>query len=139
MSRIETYRRKDVDAYSKLQAFIDEAAAELGVEGASIFELWSSETAQIERLSVLVTRKLTFRDQFNHQAVTVDVEQDTPLRIGTKGIKGQPREVQWKSSEYFSPRQWDWQVVDDQVIEVLVRWVTAPLQPVKVTFSVFGE
>lgn len=138
MSRIETYRRKDVDAYSALQAFIDQVAEETGVPSASVFELWSSETAQIERLSVLVTRKLTFQDQFNAQDVTVDVEQDTILRVGTKLILGQPKEVQWKSSEYFSAKAWDWRVVDAQVIEVLVSWQVPPLEPVKVTFRVLG-
>ena len=139
--RIETYRRKDKAAYSKLQGFFDDLGTKAELETPIVFDLFSGETAQIERLTFLAARKVNFEDQFNYQELRVLVEDDTPLLLGTKGIKGQPREVQIKrsSEDHFSPRRWDWRPVGEQAIEVQVKWDTAPTEAVHVIFSVWGD
>ena len=136
--KLEAFRRPDPKRYAELQTFLDELAGE-DSEAPSVYELWSTDGAQIERLSFMAANKVTFRDQFNHQDVTRAIEHGVITTVGTKKIRGQPKEVQWKSSEYFSPRSWDWRVVDAQVIEVQVLWAVPPLEPVNVTFSVFGD
>lgn len=139
--KLTTYRRKDKAAYSLLQDFLGDVAQKMGLEAPAVFEIFSYETAQIERLTFLATRKNTFRDQFNHQEVTSLIEDDTPVTLGVKGIIGQPRDVQIKTSsrDHFSPKRWDWRPVGEQQIEVHVKWDTAPSQPVPVTFSVWGD
>lgn len=139
--KLQTYRRKDKAAYAKLQAFLDEVAA--GANGADVpdvFELFNYESAQIERLSFLNARKITFGDQFNFQELTAErVFDSTALVLGTKGILGQPRDVRFRSSNYFAPRMWDWRPVGDQAIEVIVKWDPAPTEPVEVLFNVWGD
>lgn len=139
--KIQTYRRKDKAAYSKLQEFLADLAKTPGLEVPIMFDIFSGETAQIERLTTLAARKTNFLDQFNYQEIRVLIEDDTPITLGTKQIKGQPRDVQIKKSSenHFSTRRWDWRPVGDQQIEVRVKWDTAPTERVHVTFSVWGD
>lgn len=138
--KLQTYRRKDKAAYSKLQGFLDDVGADDGLEVPEVFELFSYETAQIERLSFLMARKVTFQDQFNFQVVIGEgIENDTPIVLGAKNIIGQPRDVRWRSANYFAPRMWDWRPNGEQAIEVWVRWDPAPMEPVEVRFNVWGE
>ena len=105
----------------------------------SVYDMMSLETAQIERLTFMATRKMTFVDQFNFQRLEGKVEHNTPTVLGTRGILGQPREVQFRSSNYFAPRAWDWHPKGEQAIEVWVRWDPAPTEPVTIVFNVWGE
>jgi hypothetical protein len=137
--KLESYRRKDQGFYADLQAFLDEIGQANEVEVPAVYDIFSSETAQLERVTTAMTRKLTFKDQFNYQDVEARVFHDTPLLVGAKLIRGQPRNVQWLSSEYFNPRMWDWRPKGEQVFEVWVKWDTDPGAPVTVTFSVWGD
>jgi hypothetical protein len=138
--KIQTYRRKDKAAYATLQDFLDDVAGDGELESPEVFELFSYETAQIERLTFLATRKNRFQDQFNFQIVTGEkIQNDTPVVLGTKSILGQPRDVRWRSANYFAPRMWDWRSVGEQAIEVWVRWDPAPTEPVTVLFNVWGD
>ena len=105
----------------------------------SVYDMMSLETAQIERLTFMATRKMTFVDQFNFMRLEGKVEHNTPTVLGTRGILGQPREVQFRSSNYFAPRAWDWHPKGEQAIEVWVRWDPAPTEPVTIIFNVWGE
>jgi len=136
--RLQTYRRKEAANYAELQDFLDELSRSM--DAPTIFEMFSEETAQIERLTFLSTRKVRHADQFNFQVVVGDaIENDVPVVLGTKGILGQAQDVQFRSSSYFATRQWDWRVSGDQGIEVVVKWDPPPLEPVRVLFNVFGE
>lgn len=138
--RIETYRRKDKAFYSTLQGFLDDVGESAQAEVPSIYELNQLETAQIERLTFMAARKMSFEDQFNFQVVTGErIEQDTPIVLGAKSILGQPRDVRIRSSSHFAPRMFDWRPVGEQQIEVVVKWDPAPSEPVEVLFDVWGE
>jgi hypothetical protein len=140
--KIETYRRKDKAWYAALQAFLDEVGEEAEVEVPQIFETFSRETAQIERLTVLSARKNSFEDQFNHQeVVATKVFQDTPLVLGAGFIKGQPKRVYLSTSFQggLNPRMFDWRPTGDQQFEVLVHFLIDPGEPVECTFDVWGD
>ena len=138
--KLQTYRRKDEGFYTKLQDFFDNVGEAAEVEVPAIFDILSTETAQIERISFLASRKMNFNDQFNFQIVTgEEIVQDTPVVLGAKGILGQPRDVRWRSASYFAPRMWDWRPVGEQQIEVVVKWDPPPAEPVKVLFNVWGD
>ncbi len=123
-----------------LQGFLDDVGSQGGLDVPAVFDIFSYETAQIERLTFLATRKVTFGDQFNFQKVEAKKIQDGgPLVLGTKGIIGQPRDVRWRSSNYFAPRMWDWRPVGEQAIEVIVKWDPAPTEPAQVFFNVWGD
>ncbi len=140
--KLETYRRKDKAWYAALQAFLDEVGEEAEVEVPQIYETFSRETAQIERLTVLTARKGTFEDQFNHQeVVAAKVFQDTRLVLGVKSIVGQPKRVYLNTSfqQNLNPRLFDWRPTGDQQFEVLVHFLDDPGEPVECTFDVWGD
>lgn len=137
--KIDSYRRKDKGFYEKLQAFLDDLGEQSELEVPNIYEILGSETGQIEKLTYMAIRKMRFEDQFNYQAVTQKIADSTATLIGTKGIKGQPRRVQWGTSDYFAVKQWDWRPVREQTIEVIVQWTPAPTGKVEVTLDVWGD
>ena len=140
--KLETYRRKDKAWYSALQDFLDAVGEEAEVEVPTVYETFSRETAQVERLTVLSARKNSFEDQFNHQeVVAVKVFQDTPLTLGAKMILGQPRRVYLNTSfqQTLNPRMFDWRPTGDQQFEVLVHFLFDPGEPVECTFDVWGD
>jgi hypothetical protein len=142
---LETYRRKDKGWYSALQDFLDEVGEEAEVEVPQIYETFSRETAQIERLTVLSARRNSFEDQFNHQeVVAAKVFQDTPLVLGVKLIIGQPKRVYLNTSfqpsnQTLNPRTFDWRPTGDRQFEVLVHFLFDPGEPVECTFDVWGD
>ena len=140
--KLETYRRKDKAWYSALQDFLDAVGEEAEVEVPTVYETFSRETAQVERLTVLSARKNSFEDQFNHQeVVAAKIFQDTPLTLGAKMILGQPRRVYLNTSfqQTLNPRMFDWRPTGDQQFEVLVHFLFDPGEPVECTFDVWGD
>jgi len=138
--KIETYRRKEQGFYSALQDFLDEVGEEAAVEVPNMHDIMSSETAQIERLTVLATRKIRFEDQHNHQKLTVAMTHDVPRVLGVKNILGQPQRVYLKKTGgRLNSRMWDWKPVGEQQVQVVVHFLVDPGEPVECSFDVWGE
>lgn len=138
--KIETYRRKEQGFYSALQDFLDEVGEEAAAEVPNMHDIMSSETAQIERLTVLATRKIRFEDQHNHQQLSVTLTHGVPVSLGVKGILGQPQRVYLnKTRGPLNPRMFDWKPVGTQQILVVVHFLADPGEPIECTFDVWGE
>lgn len=138
--KLETYRRKEQGFYSALQNFLDEVGEEAAAEVPNIHDIMSSETAQIERLTVMATRKIRFEDQHNHQSLSASLRHDVPVTLGVKEILGQPQRVYLnKTGGSLNPRMFDWNPVGTQQILVVVHFLVDPGEPVECTFDVWGE
>ena len=137
--RLITYRRKEAANYAPLQDFLDELAR--GMDAPNVFEIFSEETAQVERLTVALTRKLNFPDNLNHQELTAKVNDGMVTTLGVKGILGQPRRVYLNRCFLSEPnaRSFDWQANGTQAIDVVVKFSSPVLEPVLCSFDIFGN
>ena len=138
--KVPEYRRKDPGDFADLQDFLEAAAGESDVAVPDIEKLFEADNQQLERLTSLAQRKITFGDNFNSDAVKLEMMQDTPLRFVPE-IKGQPLEV-WvvKVTGYFSPYMIAWRpTAEAGQVEAVIHWLVAPQTPKEVTWRVWGS
>lgn len=137
--KVPEYRRKDTSDFQDFQDFLAAVAEKAGTEPPAIEALFESDNQQLERLTSLSQRKITFQDNFNSDAVEQDMEQDVPLRFTPK-IKGQPVRVDIeKVFDHFVPRLFDWRLTGQPgQVEVVIHWLVAPGEPKAVTWRVWG-
>lgn len=137
--KLPEYRRKDPGDFQDFQDFLAATAEKVGTEPPEIETLFESDNQQMERLTSLTQRKITFQDNFNSDAVTIDMEEGVPLRF-TPNIKGQPLEaVVVKVLDHFSPYAFAWRPVGQAgQMEVVISWRSVPGNPKAVTWRVWG-
>ena len=137
--RVPEYRRKDTGDFADFQDFLATVAGEVGAESPEVETLFESDNQQMERLTSLAQRKITFQDNFNSDVATLNMEQDVPVRF-TPTIKGQPRRADVESvSNYFMPKMWDWRPFGlAGQVEVVKHWLVVPETPKAVTWRVWG-
>ena len=138
--KVPEYRRKDVGDFSEFQEFFNAIAAEMGASAPEVESLFEADNQQLERITSLAQRKITFDDNHNSDAVTLGMGQDAVVRF-TPQIKGQPTEVLCvKVTGHFSPYSIAWRLTGKaQQVEATIHWVSAPSDPVDVTWRVWGE
>jgi len=80
---------------------------------------------QLERLTSLAQRKISYSDNFNSSTNTIKVVNNTATKF-TAEIRGQPISVQIeKVIGLFSPRRFDWRNASKpREVEVIVVWDT---------------
>ena len=137
--KLPEYRRKDPGDFQDFQEFLAAVAEEVGTEAPEIETLFESDNQQLERLTSLTQRKITFQDNFNSDAVTVDMEEGVSVRF-TPNIKGQPLEaIVVKVLDYFVPYAFVWRPVGQAgQMEVVMSWRVVPEAPKAVTWRVWG-
>lgn len=137
--KIPEYRRRDISEFQGFQDFLAATAEKIGSEPPEIEALFESDNQQMERLTSLTQRKITFQDNFNSDAVTLDMEDLVSLKF-TPNIKGQPARVDIeKVLDYFVPRLFDWRLTGQAgQVEVVIHWLVAPDKPIAVIWRVWG-
>lgn len=137
--KVPEYRRKDPGDFAAFQDFLVAAAGESEVEPPDIEQLFESDNQQLERLTSLAQRKVTFGDNFNSDAQTIDMIQDVPVRF-SPSIKGQPLEaLVVKVTDYLSPYMIAWRPTEQAgQVEGVIHWLAAPSEPKAVTWRVWG-
>jgi hypothetical protein len=137
--KLPEYRRKDTSDFADFQDFLGATAEEVGTEAPEIEALFESDNQQMERLTSLTQRKMTFQDNFNSDAVTIDMENLIAIRF-TPDIKGQPLEaVVVKVLDHFIPYTFAWRPIGQAgQMEVVISWLAVPDVPKAVTWRVWG-
>lgn len=137
--KIPEYRRRDIGEFQGFQDFLAATAEKIGSEPPEIEALFESDNQQMERLTSLTQRKITFQDNFNSDAVTIDMEDLVPLKF-TPDIKGQPQEaVVVKVLGHFIPYSFAWRPGGQAgQVEVVISWLAVPETPKAVTWRVWG-
>lgn len=89
---------------------------------------------QLERLTSLAQRKISFGDNFNSSTNTIKVINNKSSKF-TASIRGQPVSVQIETSfDLFSPRRFDWRpTAKPKEVEVIVVWDTPLTQSIPAT------
>jgi hypothetical protein len=137
--KVPEYRRKDTGDFADFQDFLNAVAESASTGPPQIEELFESDNQQMERLTSLAQRKVTFQDNFNSDAVTLEMENLVPIRF-TPDIKGQPQEATvMKVLDHFIPATWAWRPVDQAgQVEVVISWLVVPETPKDVIWRVWG-
>ena len=90
--KVPEYRRKDPGDYKAFTDWIDEVSQALGVTAPALDPLFEAENQQLERLTSLAQRHMSFADNHNSSVQEVELSNGVTTTISS-GIKGQVEHV----------------------------------------------
>jgi hypothetical protein len=141
--KIPDYEREDPGELEELNRFFSTVAEKLGVQSSPALQpLVDRMTRQIEFLTQALSRRLNARDNFNSDVRTIDFE-DLVAKTIRPNIIGPVKEVRIRQtfprSPFLVPRMLDWATTGPGEIQVIVKWDTAPTDPVSVEIVIEGD
>ena len=117
--RVQTWRRISVEDLGKFPAKVPEVKQ-------IVERLLDAVNLQLEKLTDLAERNINFFDNFNSEIVQVEVADDTKITVRLNDLKERPRDAWITYSDQDSYPELNWEVVDQDQVELSVKWQTAP-------------
>lgn len=141
--KIPDYEREDPGELEELNRFFTTVADKLGVQASPALQpLVDRITRQVEFLTQALSRRLNPQDNFNSDIRTLDFT-DQVARTIRPNITGPVKDVRIRQTfprqPFLVPRMLDWATTGPGEIQVVIKWDTAPTDPIAVEIVIEGD
>lgn len=140
--KIPDYEREDPGELEGLNNFFQSAAEKLGIDVPELQPLMDRITRQVEFLTQALSRRLNPGDNFNSDIRTLDFTDQVPRTIKPR-VAGPVKDVRIRQTfprgPFLVPRMLDWATTGPGEIQVVIKWDTAPTDPIAVEIVIEGD